>query len=481
MGLGVLEDHVLQQVPGSVDLVEDEKRRAEVERSQAHLKKDKTGRIVLVPQPSDDPNDPLNWALWKRDLILLVLCFSAVISSVSTPQLAAISLYLLTNVYHGNVGYKDVALLTGWHLCGVAERGPRMALTNVALFGAAFLTPVCVGKITQAMGFEWSFYFMAIFAGVAFPFLFFFVPETAFNRAFYLNLDFDDKEFTGQPRTSISTEMSTIPSHSPHDSSEGFADKEISGMRGEPTALPQHDALPAPPPKHSWAQRLKPFNGRYTSESFFKLVVRPFPLFLHPAIVWAALIQGAMIGWTVLIGVILASVFATNPTFLNNEARIGYLYTGPFIGSIVGLVLSGLFADIINRVMIRLNHGRYEPEFRILLAIPMTVFCGAGLYGFGITANNTFRYGWLVPTAFFMLATIGMVIGAVASALYIVDAHRDIAVEAFTCLMIFKNLFSFILTWYAFDWVFKLSKAHLFVIVGSVQMGICALSIPMCM
>ncbi len=24
-----------------------------------HLKKDKTGRIILVPQPSNDPNDPL--------------------------------------------------------------------------------------------------------------------------------------------------------------------------------------------------------------------------------------------------------------------------------------------------------------------------------------------------------------------------------------------------------------------------------------
>lgn len=30
---------------------------------------------VLVPQPSNNPNDPLNWPLWQRDLILLLLCY----------------------------------------------------------------------------------------------------------------------------------------------------------------------------------------------------------------------------------------------------------------------------------------------------------------------------------------------------------------------------------------------------------------------
>lgn len=27
----------------------------------------KFSHILLVPQPSDSPNDPLNWPLWKKD------------------------------------------------------------------------------------------------------------------------------------------------------------------------------------------------------------------------------------------------------------------------------------------------------------------------------------------------------------------------------------------------------------------------------
>ena len=56
----------------------------------------------------------------------------------------------------------------------------------------------------------------------------------------------------------------------------------------------------------------------------------------------------------------------------------------------------------------------------------------------------------------------------------------DIAVEAFTCLLIFKNVFSFGLTFGAYDWLTKGGFAKIFYIMGSVQVAICLLSIPMC-
>ena len=58
MPLGILEPRV-EHVPGTVYVYESEQRQAELLQSARHLKKDKTGRIILVPQPSDDPNDPL--------------------------------------------------------------------------------------------------------------------------------------------------------------------------------------------------------------------------------------------------------------------------------------------------------------------------------------------------------------------------------------------------------------------------------------
>jgi len=42
------------------------------------LKTAKDGSTVLIPQPSDDPNDPLNWSSFKKHLVFLTLlpgCF----------------------------------------------------------------------------------------------------------------------------------------------------------------------------------------------------------------------------------------------------------------------------------------------------------------------------------------------------------------------------------------------------------------------
>lgn len=44
--------------------------------ADAVLKKDSTGR-VLIPQPSDDPNDPLNWPVWRKRLVLVMLAIAS--------------------------------------------------------------------------------------------------------------------------------------------------------------------------------------------------------------------------------------------------------------------------------------------------------------------------------------------------------------------------------------------------------------------
>ncbi|KAE8152118.1 putative MFS transporter [Aspergillus avenaceus] len=549
MGLGVLEDTVLAHVPGTSDLLERERSNEDLN-IDSNLKYDRSGTvpILLVPQPSNDPNDPLNWPLWRRDLTLLALSFVSVLCATTSSLMAANT---VTIALHYKKSFTSVALPTGYHLCGVGvagvlivptarvwgkrhlfllgnilmvvscgwaggsannymsllwarifqgvalapfealvnacvgdlyyvhERGKRMALSNVALFGAAFLTPVLAGKITHSLGWEWTFYLLAIFAGASLPLTFFLVPETAYRRPSYLNSDF---AYSNGLRNGGGTYTQQRPDeYSESEASRPLEKQQPSSLDTGQQAGPHEQEAPLNtvlPTKVSYIQTLKPFNGRKTDEDFLKLLLRPFPLFFHPAILWACLIQGVIIGWTVFIGVVLAAIFLGPPLWFN-EVQTGYLYTGAFIGSILGLVLSGLLSDSINKIMIKLNKGRYEPEFRILLVIFQLVFCGAGLYGFGIVAQDVGKYGWLVVDVFFALVIIGMVMGAVASALYIVDAHREIAIEAFTCMLIFKNMFSFVLTFYAYDWLVSNGIKPAFLAISSIQMGFCALSIPM--
>lgn len=455
------------------------------------LKYDSSGRYVLVPQPSDDPNDPLNWPRWKRDAILGVLCLISVVATVLSPILAATSFSLL---FVFPVGYTKIALLTGYHLMGVGvagaffvpsarvwgkrhlyllgtllvcatsawggyagqqahytsflwarifqgvglapfealvnasvgdlffvhERGKRMALATVALFGSAFFAPVIVGKIAESQGFQWSFYWVAIISGLIFPVVFFCTPETAYVRDAALNLDFGSVDFSesdisrseGTEKTSFEADVVDI--HATTKSSPAI------NRFPSPTSDAQLTHVPA---KQSFARSLLPFNGRKTDEAYWKLFLRPFPLFLQPGVLWACVTQGVMIGWTVLIGIVLSAIFILPPLrFTTTET--GYLFTSALIGALVGFAISGLFADPIANALTRRNGGVFEPEFRLPLVAFQLLFSGIGLYGFGITADNLYKYSWIGPDVFFGFVLAGMVCGAVASAMYIVDAHR---------------------------------------------------------
>lgn len=547
MGLGILEDNKLEHVPGTAtldDLQQGDHIHAGSGGSGLKLSAGPIP-VVLVPQPSDDPNDPLNWPLWRRDFITAILCLLSVIASTLSPLLAANTL-TLTLYYRRS--FTDIALLTGYHLLGVGvagflfvasarvwgkrhlyilgtliiiissiwggasghnytsllwarvfqgvglapfealvnasvgdlyfvhERGKRMALTNLSLFGGAFFTPVIVGKMTSTLGWQWSFWMLAIFAAAMLPLVIFFCPETTFVRPEHLNIDTSKLAARKQASTS-SYPLSDYPqSLSPDDPRSESLDK-TSPSNNTST-------IPSPDNAHhhqhpTYTRTLLLFNGRKTTDSFLTLLLRPFPLFFHPAILWACLIQGTLIGWTVLIGVILAAIMLLPPLSFN-EVQTGYMYTGAFLGALVGFAIAGLVADPSAKYLTRLNKGVYEPEFRLVLVVPQLVFGCAGLYGFGITAAEVRRFGWFWPDFFFALEVLGMVLGAVASALYVVDAHRDIAVEAFTCLLVFKNVFSFGLTYSGYDWLVRGGIRKTFVAVGSVQVVVCCLTVLMC-
>ena len=472
--------------------------------------------------------DPQNWSIWKRDIVLAILTIVAVIATTAAPLLAADSVQLA--IFFGKT-FQDAANLTAFHLAGCAvgavifvpsarvwgkrhvflfgallmtassawggsthkdknytsllwarvfqgvalapfesltnavvgdlyfvhERGPRMAVVNTAIFGGAFLTPVFVGMIAKRIGWQWSFYFLAMFMGFGFLALFFCVPETAYRRATALNTD-----------TAAEQTPTAASSFSPTESLNSD-EKQLRSSAGSAATARTRDP---------YIKQLRVINGRKSDDNYFKLLLRPFPLYLQPAVFWGCLMQGVIIGWTVMVGVILSLIFLAPPLFFTEE-RAGKQYTAAFIGAMVGLVLSGIYTELVTRWMIRLNHGKYEPEYRILLALPTLIFTAIGLFGFGITADNTYKYGWLIPDVFIGFIVASMVMGAICSAQYLLDAHRDIDIEIFTNLIIFKNVFSFVLAYFAYTWVFSTGIKHMFVVFGSIEVVICVLSVPM--
>jgi hypothetical protein len=76
MPLGVLKDEKLEHVPGTAPLSDQDKNDTEYAGiDPSLLKHDSTGKIVLVPQPSDSTNDPYNWPKMKKILFAIAFVY----------------------------------------------------------------------------------------------------------------------------------------------------------------------------------------------------------------------------------------------------------------------------------------------------------------------------------------------------------------------------------------------------------------------
>lgn len=94
-------------------------------------KTDKTGKIILEPQPDESPNDPLNWPTWRRDMALMALGFYCMVGGGLGPLLAA-GFYNIADQY--GVRVEDVSLTTGLYMMGLGL-GSVIASPTAILWG----------------------------------------------------------------------------------------------------------------------------------------------------------------------------------------------------------------------------------------------------------------------------------------------------------------------------------------------------------
>lgn len=138
--LGILEDTKLNHVPGTAIL---EEILGNSESQTAGLKHG-TGRnahIVLVPQPSDDPNDPLNWPYRKKHTVLGITCFGAILYAAVISAMLNPAFYTIAIDVHSTIA--DIVSTTGYQSLVIGATGPvfsaisrRWGKRPVFLFGS---------------------------------------------------------------------------------------------------------------------------------------------------------------------------------------------------------------------------------------------------------------------------------------------------------------------------------------------------------
>lgn len=142
---------------------------------------------------------------------------------------------------------------------------------------------------------------------------------------------------------------------------------------------------PIPLKRKSYVQRL---SLSTTSPGGFVMLLRhiyqPFVvLFTLPAVAWTALIYGNILMWFSLI-LSTMSIYMTLPPYNFSSSGIGLMNLPPFIGAALGSVYGGPFSDWLIVRLAKRNHGIFEPEMRLWLALPAIVLTPGAIAMFGL-------------------------------------------------------------------------------------------------
>jgi hypothetical protein len=249
-------------------------------------------------------------------------------------------------------------------------------------------------------------------------------------------------------------------------------------------------------PRVSYRQTLRIWNGRLSHDKWHRTAVRPFILFAYPAVLWSALVYSLSIGWLIVLSESVATIYENKETYNFSALGTGLVYISPFVGGVLGTAVAGRVSDIIVRYMTRRNGGIYEPEFRLVMAIPVALSTAAGLMGFGWSVQE--KDAWIVPTIFFGIISFGCSLGSTTSITFCVDSYRQYAGEALVTLnfsksMSFSALFllsrltlmiadvfhGLIFSLFIVDWLKSDGARTVFIAIGGIQIACLLTSIPM--
>ncbi|CAI6331879.1 unnamed protein product [Periconia digitata] len=424
---------------------------AHLEKGQiGDLKLAKDGHTVLIPQPSADPNDPLNWSWRRKHLMLAVVSSTAFLGDYGSGS--GIPLIVLQGEEWGlspakvnESGNLNVVMLGIGGLFWIVMssfwgRAPVMFWSTLsgALFTLACATttsfPVYYG-FRALMGLTLTAYQVVGLACVKDMFYFheharkIGIWVAIFILSPYLGPFFANFIIagTGDWRAVMwlcfaicSADLIAIILIC----DETYYDRTVS-IESQP-ARPQTFGARMLRVVGIW--QIKHHKGYFTTLSHS--CRRLLSTFLKPIIIPAMLYYAMSFMWSVGIN-ITSTILLETPTALGgygySPLSIGFLYFTPLVAVVLGEVFGHFFNDFIANRYIRLHSGVFKPEARLVTNYVAAFFMIPGLIVVGLTLEKHLSVAGIVVG--WGMYTFGVMLATVAVTAYALDSYGGASSE----------------------------------------------------
>jgi multidrug resistance protein len=258
------------------------------------------------------------------------------------------------------------------------KRGGAMAIFALGPLLGPVIGPVAGGYLSEAEGWRWVFWVIAIAGGVAACFSFILMRET-------------------YPPVLLARKVERLRK-----------EQNNPNLR----SILESDKTPA---------------------AYFKQsIIRPTKMLFRSPIVFALSVYMAVVyGYLYLLFTTITLVFERRYGF--SQGNVGLTYLGIGVGSMVGLIIFGFISDKIVKHMSA--KGEMKPEYRLPPLIPGSLIIPIGLFLYGWSVEK--HTHWIVPIIGTMFVGLGLLATFMPIQTYLVDAftiHAASAIAASTVL-----------------------------------------------
>ncbi|RMY23093.1 hypothetical protein D0867_02274 [Hortaea werneckii] len=510
-------------VPGTVQLIDIA--------GQASTGEHASGKtdIVLVPQPSRDPEDPLRWTskrkFWALAMVAVYTLGVGIPTTLHYSVLADITAdtgISTTDLVQGN---GVMFLFLGWGCLFWQPLALAYGRRGVYLTSQLLTVPIMVWTAYTSSAGEW--YAHRILIGLigapieslpemSIPDLFFahergtymgmyvftlfgsnfIAPLIAgwFDDAFgwrwtmwfgaivaagaFLILFFGMEEtmyFRGNVEglVAASPEADKVISESVNSekksSSPTLGAKESLSTTGDSHSVPR-----------SYVQKLMPFirwKGRPTVKQTLWMMIRPLLIIVRFSnVTWAGFIYGINLSWYQVMNGTTSPILSA-PPYNWSASLVGCIYVGPIVGAAFGCLWAGTVTDRLALYLARRNGGIREPEQRLWPLALAGLFSCAGLITWGVGAYHGIHW---VGLAFGLgMMVFGVIVGGSIGLSYAVDCFKEISGESMASVIVVRNTIGFGFTYAITPWYTNEGLQNCFIEAGFLSLLCMATFVPM--
>ncbi|KAL8705629.1 MAG: hypothetical protein Q9201_001266 [Fulgogasparrea decipioides] len=389
----------------------------QLQAGDAGVKTASDGVMVLIPQPSSDPNDPLNWSPIKKHIILTVISIVAFMPDFGS-SMVALATAAWCAAATSFESYMAARILNGFFSI-VAQAGGLMFIQDIfffhehprkiniwsgAIIVSPYLGPLITAFIINKLKWPVAFWVFTAFTALCWLLVVGFMDETIYNR--------------------------NIP----------------------------RERQPVPKSRLLRLVGVEQWRSRRTRQSFGQAIMRPIiaisklPVLL--CTIYYFLNFAWIIGVNATISIWLTSIYKFTPY------NLGMFYFAPTIGSLLGAGVGHWLHDLVGKLYMKRHNGVITPEARLLIIWLASPLMAVSILVLGFALEHTWHY--MAIAVFCAIQVAGIMIATVALNAYLLDAYPEGSGEVGAWIVVGRTLGGFMATYIEINWVTKSGLVNAF-------------------